>query len=146
MKRLVIILPLALLLGCGDGVSSDSSDATAKAVLSFNADWSVEQSSPLVEGRRARVVYDETRLPDCRGEMNGNPAWSINGYAQLEDGEVTAFHVAGFDPNGGGSEPIIELDGAGDLAVWFEVHNRWGCIAYDSDYGDNFHFWVDPAE
>ena len=148
-----IALSLALLaslgsLGCvGDAdESSDSSDAKAVAVLSFGADWSVEQSAPLVEGRKVRIEYDEERLPDCRGEMNGNPAWSITAYSSINEAEPETTLVAGFSPTGQDPDPVIDLEEAGDLAIWFSVHNRWGCIEYDSDFGNNFNFVVEPAE
>lgn len=38
--------------------------------------------------------------------------------------------------------PSIELDRAGELQVWFQATNRWGCSEYDSRYGENHRFPV----
>ena len=39
----------------------------------------------------------------------------------------------------------VELSQGGDVALWFQVTNRWGCSEFDSDYGQNFHFAVEGA-
>src|SRR6185369_3413906 len=57
-----------------------------EVTLRFNADWTVTQSGPLVAGATVRFSYDVARLPGCRGDFNGQPAWTISGYHQLESG------------------------------------------------------------
>jgi hypothetical protein len=39
----------------------------------------------------------------------------------------------------------IEVPFARDLAVWFLNTDVFGCSAYDSDFGRNFHFAIEPA-
>jgi hypothetical protein len=151
MKRIGIFAVLAL-VGCGqpeapepellgESVSTDQ-ELAPEISLSFNDDWSVVQSAALVKGAKVRVAYDADRLPDCRGEANGNPAWSITGYYQLNGGEPKSFEAGGHSPSHGTEAPIIDLTESGELSLWFQVTNRWGCIAYDSNYGNNFKFKV----
>lgn len=120
--------------------------AQGTPTLTFNADWSTQQSvNPLPPGGTVAIVYDESRLSQCRGTTSsGGPAWSITGYFQLNGGAVQSFWVAGHDPAGGTSQPSITLPAgeSGDLALWFEVTSLYGCQAWDSNYGNNYHFNV----
>lgn len=121
----------------GDAVDSQE---VATVTLSFAANFTQRASTTLRVGQRARIVYDASRLAACRGEQGGVPQWSITGYARLGDGETVSFPVAGLmAPQ---AAPTIPLDRAGELQVWFQNNNRWGCNAFDSDYGRNFRFRV----
>jgi hypothetical protein len=121
------------------------SELTApEATVSFNGDWSITQSAPLVAGGTVRFAYDASRLPGCRGEANGKPAWGITGAAQLNGGAVASFEAGGLSPSNGTNPPVVALPQAGDLAVWFQITNRWGCQAWDSNYGANYHLQVVP--
>lgn len=133
--------------GASPEVSTESSDATEAAKLTFVADedYSVEQSRELVEGDKLSVAYDADRLPDCRGDFNGKPAWTITGHYRLNDGKWRSFEAGGFSPTGGAKKPVLELDEAGVLSIYFEIGNRWGCHAYDSAFGENYNFDVAPA-
>jgi len=46
----------------------------------------------------------------------------------------------------GVARATIDLETSGELQVWFENGNRWGCHAYDSSYGSNYRFTVSPPE
>jgi hypothetical protein len=86
-------------------------------------------------------VYDAARLPGCRaGDQGGIPQWSLTGFARIADGPVVTFPVAGL--NAPASAPTIALDRVGELQVWFQATNRYGCSEFDSNYGHNYRFAV----
>lgn len=115
----------------------------APARLSFGDDWQIVGSGgPLVAGNTVEVAYDVDRLTTCRGDQNGKPAWSITGYHRLEDGPVGSFEAGGHSPSQGTQPPIFPLASSGDLALWFQNTSVWGCSAYDSNFGNNWHAQV----
>lgn len=147
MGRIGVLGALLLLAGCGGGlVAANGATATEDSalgdaqVLDFRLDG--VHAPALVMGNTAQVQYDANRLPGCRGDQYGHPAWSITGYYQLNGGAVGSFEAGGFSPSNGTQKAEIPLTESGDLAVWFEITNVWGCSAWDSDYGHNFHFQV----
>lgn len=156
MLRRIFVPALAALtfavFGCGsqqlsisetDGTSSNTAARlTSETQLHFQSDWTNVLSSALVNGSKVRVIYDTDRLPQCRGDYNGQPAWSITGYWQLNGGAVHSFEAGGYSPSQGTEEPVFELTDTGDLAMWFQITNQWGCSAWDSNYGSNYHFSV----
>lgn len=114
-----------------------------QAVLYFNDDWTISHGGgPLVAGNTVEVVYDADRLTQCRGDQNGNPAWSITGYHQLNGGDVGSFEAGGYSPSQGTEPAEFVLGDSGDLALWFHNTSVWGCSAYDSSFGDNHHVTV----
>ena len=137
MKRLLSLLTLPLLL-----VGTAAAAQTAP-VITFNANWSLTESAPLVAGGQVQVAYDATRLPQCRTTLpDGSPGWSLTGHYRLNGGAEGSFDVAGAPSTGAG--PVIALPVAGPLEVWFRVASA-GCEAWDSNYGTNFRFTVHPA-
>ena len=133
-----------LLAGCGSEASTSAEEGELKEIvtLTFTADWREEASGSLVAGRKVRVVYDTERLPQCRGDFNGHPGWTITGFQSQDGGEAETFEAGGFSPSGGSAEPVFGLEEPGDLEIWFQITNRWGCSEYDSDFGANYHFDV----
>ena len=113
--------------------------------LTFGADFGVTVAGTLEKGKTIRVAYDASRLTACRGEQGGKPAWTISGYWKIGNGAVHSFEAGGFSPSGGTSQPVLALDASGDLQIWFQNNNLWGCNAYDSNFGNNYHFAVKPA-
>jgi hypothetical protein len=145
LHRLTLIVGLGFsAFGCvgqPDGLDGEAAaQASSAPTLTFSAGFAQTASSTLRLGQTARVVYDPARLPGCRGDQGGVPQWSITGYARIADGAVVSFPVAGL--NAPAAAPTLALDRAGELQVWFHVTNRWGCSAYDSDYGRNYRFDV----
>lgn len=152
MKRALTILFLA---ACGPGEATVGQDpaegatlsaplAAPEASISFRSDWNVARNGLFIEGGTARVQYDAARLPGCRGDQNGHPAWSITGYAQVNDGPVQSFEAGGYSPSSGTSAPLVQLPAAGRVAFWFQITNVWGCSAWDSNFGRNFVYEVAP--
>jgi hypothetical protein len=127
--------------------SSSQAEIGATATISFDASFEQRVSGGALQpGRSVKVVYDAERLTQCRGEQGGIPQWSITGFYKIDDGPVKTFPAGGL-VLANGESPTILLDRAGDLEIWFQNTGRWGCNAYDSAFGENYHFAVDfPAE
>ncbi|MEO8876352.1 MAG: DUF6209 family protein, partial [Polyangiaceae bacterium] len=136
------------LAGCSapaedDASSTASQHLTGKAVtISFNGDFTTTTSAPLMVGDTVTVSYDTSRLTTCRGNANGGgPGWTIGASYQTNGGAVSSIVVAGLNPDPS-AKPTFTLTTAGDLAFWFENNSLWGCDAYDSAYGQNYHLNV----
>ena len=117
---------------------------SAAPTLTFNRDGSVSQTGTLVVGQRLRVRYAQDRIASCTGTTMGNPAWAITGFASLNGAAARSFET-GVAATGGtrtSIEATVDLTAAGDLALWFQQTNRWGCVAWDSRNGQNYHFSV----
>jgi hypothetical protein len=145
-------LSAAGLAGCASSAEADPADlGTSEAALgeagtlSFGADFGVSVSGTLQKGKTVRVAYDASRLTACRGDQNGHPGWTITGYYTIGSGAVHSFEAGGFSPSSGTAPPVLALDASGDLQIWFQNNSVWGCSAYDSAFGKNYHFAVAPA-
>ena len=114
------------------------------AVLSFDASGAPSASSALHAGDHVVVHYAPERLADCAGSTGGHAAYGITGYWQV-DGNAThsviVTRATGSSLEAG--DPDITLPRGSDLAVWFDTSNVWGCHAYDSANGANYHFAID---
>jgi hypothetical protein len=113
----------------------------ADALLTFGQDGSPDLQGTLVAGGTLRVRYDLDRLPGCRGTQGGIPQWSITGSYSVDGGEAHAFDVSQVSGDDRVStDAVLTVPQGQSMAFWFYVSNRWGCIAYDSDYGNNYVF------
>jgi Family of unknown function (DUF6209) len=70
-------------------------------------------------------------------------AWSVTLFYQVDGGAkkqllVTRAHGADLES----SDPEVTVPRGRDLAMWFEAVNRWGCHAYDSAFGANYHIAI----
>lgn len=146
----VALLPVLFTAGCAIAADAGEDATTAEAQLrertptiTFTSSFDEFASSRLERGQTVRIAYDLERLPQCRGEQNGIPQWSVGGSWRIGDGPVRTFTVGGL--NAASEAPAITVDRAGDLQLWFESGDRWGCHAYDSNFGANYHFAVAPA-
>jgi hypothetical protein len=139
-----------LLAGCGADGSSGSPPTSQNVVtpptIRFAGDWSVQVNGPLIAGEPIVIDYDVARLPTCRGDMYGKPAWSISGSWRSNGGEVTTFPLAGHSPTGSAIVPVITPPASGALELWFFNGNMWGCNAWDSSFGKNYHFTLDAPD
>jgi hypothetical protein len=134
-----ILVGGALAMGCSGATPDAAADESEGALgdtptLTFAADGAVTQSGAIASGGKVRVQYNDARLPDCRGDFEGKPGWTITGFASNNGTDPIAFAT--------GKTATIAVPASGDLALWFQVTNRWGCSAYDSKYGSNYHFTV----
>ena len=95
-----------------------------------------------------RVTYDLLpRLQTCRGESNGFQVWGVTEFAQFDGGTTVNFPLSELS-----REDVVPVDGelalpasATHVALWFQQTNEWGCSAYDSDYGANHGFALEPS-
>lgn len=110
--------------------------------IHFDEDFSESVSGELTRGATVEIAYDADRLTQCRGTQNGYPQWAITGYYRIDGGEVKSFAAAGNMAPTPPALPSITLDHRGELEMWFQNTNRWGCNAYDSNFGDNYRFEV----
>jgi hypothetical protein len=149
-RAATFLLPLALLpfaAGCsassGDDVAtSTDSNLNEDATVHFRSNG-VDSSGTFAAGGTLHVDYDANRLTTCRGgNDNGSPGWTITGYYRINGGDIQSFWAGGFSPTGETTQPSIHLGDAGDLEMWFQNTSRWGCSAYDSANGANYHFKV----
>jgi hypothetical protein len=114
------------------------------AVLSFDADLTSSQSSAIHAGDQVVVHYDPVRLQQCAGSTGGHAAWGITGHWQVDGGathDVMVTTSSGADLVA--SDPTVAIPRGRDLALWFEATSLWGCHAYDSAYGANYHFTIE---
>jgi uncharacterized protein YraI len=131
---------------CVASPEDDSASGGGKAdgttpVLRFKADWSEAKTGTLLAGSAMRIEYDLARLTDCRGSTNGSEVWGVSGYASFDGGTPVTFAVSRLDSSGK-VQPVaasVEIPAsASNVALWFAINNRWGCIAYDSNAGANY--------
>lgn len=144
-----LILALLAASGCAAPSVDEEPVAVGEAALGetttlrFDADFEERLASPLSRGQKLRVVYDPARLASCRGQQGGVPQWSLTGFYRIGSGPVRSFPVAGL--NAPAEAPVIELPRAGELRLWFQANDRWGCNAFDSDFGRDYRFTIAPA-
>ena len=122
----------------------DVKPAAHGAVLAFNADWSETQSAAIHGGDQVVLHYDPERLKQCAGSSGGHAVWGVTGYYQVDGGVTKNIAVA--TANGSSlvaSDPEISIAHGRDLAIWFSASNSWGCNAWDSNMGGNYHFTIE---
>jgi hypothetical protein len=115
-----------------------------QTLISFEADGTVRVTGPVVAGATVRVHYEPSRVEECRGTTSGYPAWGVYGYAAVDGGEAESFEVTrveGYDRVPVDAEIVIQPGQM--LELWFQFSNRWGCVAYDSNGGQNWQFPID---
>lgn len=133
--------------GCAADATEESAEAqesqlqAATATVRF-AGGRVDVNGRLTAGKSVRVSYDADRMPTCRGEQGGKPAWSVTGYYRIDGGAPKSFAAAGHRPDGSTGPANIPLPNtyANHIEFWFENSNVWGCHAWDSNNGANFGF------
>jgi Family of unknown function (DUF6209) len=141
---------LATVVGCGPsspeqatGTASSLTVADPHAVsLIFSANLSYGASEPLAAGDLLDVSYDATRSPTCQVSSDGEEAWVTSAFFQYNGGAIGSVVVAG---SGAAESPqsfSLPTGAGGELAVWFETTNEFGCQQWDSNYGQNFNFLV----
>ena len=146
--RSVLGLALLGLSACAPQESNEEVGETVAQELGsanevrFAADWSVTTKAPIVAGQKLRVVYDDGRMPSCRGEMYGNPAWTVTGFYRVDGSAPVSFIAAGHrgDGSAGPTEITVPKVFGQNVEFWFQNTNRWGCQAWDSNMGGNYRF------
>lgn len=144
---------------CGDGLCDPGESCSecdvdcgyCPSTLEFSADWSEAPDGLFVGGDEVRIVYDLDRLPTCRANKAGLPAWQARlRYRFSASGPVHVTPLSEFLPATGqveAIEPIIAIpDGTAD--VWFsvEVEDVMGCLEVDDYLGSGYRFPVFSPE
>lgn len=149
----VIGLLVVSSLGCSSASSdvandegSADQDVTASATLRLTSDFETVLEGAPTAGKPLRIEYALDRLPQCRGNVGGGgPSWNITGFFSENGGAPKTFEVSTLSDDGRdrvAKPALVEPSQGGDLAIWFQVSNRWGCSEFDSQYGQNFHVEV----
>jgi len=113
-------------------------------VLAFDADFSESQSADLHAGAQAVVHYEPERLVQCAASSGGNAKWSVTMHYKVDGGTVKTMLVTraeGADLVA--SDAAFTLPRGRDLEVWFSATSVYGCNAYDSNNGGNYHYSID---
>ena len=114
------------------------------AYAAFTADGAEDLPRMVYAGDQLLVHYEPERLAECAGSTGGNAAWSVTLNYQVDGGAVKQVLVTRAQgPDLVPADPEITLPRGRDLALWFEATNRWGCHAYDSNDGANYHIAID---
>jgi hypothetical protein len=131
--------------GGSDPGGGKTDDAGAR--ITFAGDFTETVVGRLVAGGSVRVAYDLDRLRDCRGSTGGSEVWGVSGFVAYDDAAPETFAVS--ELRDGRVEPVeARLDipaGTAEIRMWFAINNRWGCVAYDSNFGDDYRFAVAPS-
>jgi hypothetical protein len=139
----------------GGSVTTSDDPAPATPVLSFSdtaaggsgEDFSTTQSGPLIAGGNVTVEYDLARISTCQATSNGFAVWGVTGYAQFDDGTIVTLTLSQLQ--GANVIPVAATlalpASATSVALWFAESNEWGCIAYDSNYSQNYTFALQPS-
>lgn len=114
------------------------------AVLSFDATGTPSASGALHAGDKVVVHYDPARLADCQASSGGRAVYSITGYWSVDGGAQHSLYVTRTDGDSlEAGDPEITLPQGSDLALYFDTTSIYGCHAYDSANGANYHFAID---
>lgn len=136
--------------GCHAYDSNESANYTfaiapgATTGPTFDFEVGAEDLPAVHAGDRVTVHYDPARLATCQSESGGRANWGVTGYYQVDGGSVHALAVAVADGEDlVPADPTFTVPRGGDVALWFEATNAYGCHAYDSADGANYHATID---
>jgi hypothetical protein len=117
-------------------------------VITFTDRWQVLQTGQLKAGQPARIHYDLNRATSCRtGGYHGAASWDITPKLFVNGKAVPAQPIT-FPlewSRRGQQDIVVSLPPGNELTVWFEnsgyeYYAGRSCLAYDSNFGSNFHF------
>ena len=142
----------AVFAGCSAGTSApgatgDEQDLTSDAAtLALTADHKTNLVGTPTAGKGVVVAYALERLPQCRGNVGGGgPAWNVTGFYSENGAAPKMFEVSTLTASGkdrvATAGRIVPRE-AGDLAIWFQISSSFGCSAFDSELGRNYHLTV----
>ena len=123
-------------------VAGPPPDASASIV--FDKDGSVAQDGTLRAGGKVKIRYEQDRLLACRRVQQGNPVWTITGFASISGAPPETFQTG--RPDGSDRvaiDAVVDLPRAGELALWFQVTSLGGCSEFDSKNGQNYRFSIE---
>jgi len=110
------------------------------ATVTFDGDWGEQATGQLTGGQSVRIDYDVERA----GLTPPDADWGVDGYAQFKFADGT-FETARFDAL---DEPAVAIPReAVAVDFWFLswAAGEPGGEQYDSDFGANYTFVIQPA-
>jgi uncharacterized protein YraI len=114
------------------------------AVAAFEADFSEDLPATVPAGDQLVIHYAPERLAECAGSSGGIAQWSITASYQVDGGTVKKLLVTRADgAELVASDPEITVPRGSSVALWFDATSRWGCHAFDSNYGANYQIAID---
>ncbi|MDQ3366957.1 MAG: DUF6209 family protein [Myxococcota bacterium] len=122
----------------------DIEQRAGTAFASFEADFTEDLPAAVPAGDQLVLHYEPSRLAECAGSSGGMAQWSITASYQVDGGAVKTLLVT--RAQGAelvASDPEITVPRGSSLALWFDATNRWGCHAYDSNFGGNYVIAID---
>jgi Family of unknown function (DUF6209) len=141
----------------GEDAAACRGDVVEPRALDFQLGYRVQQRGAVVALEPLSITYAIERLPTCRGTHNGFPAWDLRAFVRFNpsgvvvDGTVRGFDAPNGVPNNAGAKgvPFVTTvpGGTTSLDVWFQNADGAGgsCVAWDSNFGHNYHFEVVAA-
>ncbi len=121
---------------------------TPSATLVFQEGWVEYVVGTLKQNQPFVVDYDLDRLPECRLTYNGGITWAVAVQYRFNTDPSTLVREAlvsktGYSP---GSVPatLSPPAGASSVTMWFKNWDRGYCVRWDSVYGANYRFTLQP--
>lgn len=129
-------------------------------MVRFDEQWSAQTNTPIKAGEALRIAYDVDRLKQfLRGtNVRGAETWHITAYVAFDDKPAQEFEVTvpQFGPSGTYHALVpwevavaVPTD-ARKASIWFMGSAYGGSVfggnAYDSNFGKNWEFPVEPAQ
>ncbi|NTX58300.1 DUF6209 family protein [Myxococcus sp. CA039A] len=114
--------------------------------LVFQEGWVEYPVGTVKAGQTFVVEYDIDRLPECRLLYNGAPTWEVWVRYRFDNGvtgDLSVTQVSGYSRYGV-PVTLTAPAGARSVALWFENWDRGYCRRWDSSYGQNYRFVVQP--
>jgi uncharacterized protein YraI len=128
----------------GANYAFDIAQRAGVSYAAFEASGANDLPARIEAGDQLVVHYEPERLAECAGSTAGMAAWSVTLFYQVDGGAKKQLLVTrASGPDLLPSDPEITVPRGHDLAMWFEAVNRWGCHAYDSALGANYHIAID---
>jgi hypothetical protein len=137
--------------GCIAYDSNDSANyhfavhpSPAGAVLAFDADGTESQSGAVKASSQLVVHYEPARLSQCAASSGGYAKWSVTMHYKVDGGtEKTLLVTRANGSDLEASDPAVTVPRGGDLELWFTATSVYGCNAYDSNDGANYHYSIE---
>lgn len=145
LKRYFIQTGILCEIILSGAVFANDTDRIAPAILTFKADWSIEQEGVVVAETELELNYDISRLSRCRAkDGNGFDNWKIQALVSIDGSNPVAFDLLG----GQGTSYMYDqkarftVPRGQELIVWFKGSDVTGCVEWDSAYGQNYRFAI----
>ena len=134
----------------GKNYTFDVSQPAVASDVTFSSDWS-ESAGKLEQGGLMRLVYAPERLQTCRYAPGGARAYNIfASWLFLPGGQTDTVAMYEGDLYGGDAailKPTVKVPtDATSVQLWFSNSDATGCVAWDSNFGDNYTFPVGLAD